>query len=95
MDIRSYFSVASGSKPPALSSSCNSHSDSDSDSCEPNPPKAKKHCSSPGLSWPKHLSKSGSEIRRYNERWESTYPRSSVIVTWKKWLKCGTGRQRR
>ena len=60
MEIRSYFSVASGSKPPAVSSSCNSDSDNDSDSCEPNPPKAKKHCSSSGLPLP---TKSGSEIR--------------------------------
>ena len=66
-------------------------SNSDSDSCEPNPPKATKRCSSSGLFLTKHSCKSGSEVRRYNEWWESTYPRSSVIVTWK-WLKCGTGR---
>ena len=60
--------MASGA--PAVSSSCNL-SDSDSDSCEPSPPKAKKHCSSSCLPLPKHSSKSGSEIRRYNERWKS------------------------
>ena len=84
MDLRLYFSASkpsssSASKPSSSSASKPSNSSdsedgsmSDIDGCEtdvqPNPPK--KHCSS--LSKPP--SKSGSGIRRYNKKWEETFP---------------------
>ena len=70
MDIRSYF--RSASKSPVVSSSSDSEDSMTNESeidVHPNPPK--KHCSS---STSKRPSKSGSGIRRYNKKWEETFP---------------------
>ena len=68
MDICSYF--RSASKSSVVSSSSNSEDGNESEiNVQPNPPK--KHCSS---STSKPPSKSGSGIRRYNKRWEHTFP---------------------
>ena len=68
MDIRSYF--RSASKSSVVSSSNDSEDGNESEiDVQPNPPK--KHCSS---STSKPPSKSGSGIRRYNKKWEETFP---------------------
>ena len=68
MDIRSYFRSASKSSVVPTSSDSEDGNESEID-VEPNPPK--KHCSS---STSKPPSKSGSGIRRYNKKWEETFP---------------------
>ena len=68
MDTCSYFSVASGSKPPAVSSSYNSDSDSDSDSCEP---RLRSIAQVLVFLCPEFVQ---IRIRRYNKGWESTFP---------------------
>ena len=68
MDICSYF--RSASKSSVVSSSSDSEDGNESEiEVQPNPPK--KHCSS---STSKPPSKSGSGIRRYNKKWEETFP---------------------
>ena len=68
MDISSYF--RSELKSSVVSSSSDSADGNESEiDVQPNPPK--KHCSS---STSKPCSKSGSGIRRYNEKWEETFP---------------------
>ena len=68
MDIRSYF--RSASKSSVVSSSSDSEDGSESEiDVQPNPPM--KHCSSSNSKPP---SKSGSGIRRYNKKWEETFP---------------------
>ena len=68
MDICSYF--RSASKSSVVSSSSDSEDGNESEVVvQPNPPK--KHCSS---STSKPPSKSGSGIRRYNKKWEETFP---------------------
>ena len=68
MDIHSYF--RSASKSSVVSSSSESEDGNESEiAVQPNPPK--KHCSS---STSKPPSKSGSGIRRYNKKWEETFP---------------------
>ena len=68
MDICSYF--RSASKSSAVSSSIVSEDGNESEiDVHPNPPK--KHCSS---STSKPPSKSGSGIRRYNKKWDETFP---------------------
>ena len=68
MDIRSYF--RSASKSSVVSSSSNSEDGNESEiDVQPNPPK--KHCSS---STSKPPSKSASGIRRYNKKWDETFP---------------------
>ena len=68
MDIPSYF--WSASKSSVVSSSSDSEDGNESEfDVQPNPPK--KHCSS---STSKPPSKSGSGIRRYNKKWEETFP---------------------
>ena len=68
MDIPSYF--RSASKSSVVSSSSDAEDDRESENDEqPNPPK--KHCSS---STSKPPSKSGSGNRRYNKKWEETFP---------------------
>ena len=69
MDIRSYFRRASKSSVVSSSSDCEDGNESEID-VQPNPP-PKKHCSS---STSKPPSKSGSGIRRYNKKWEETFP---------------------
>ena len=68
MDILSYFRSASKS---SVVSSCSDFEDGNESEIDvqPNPPK--KHCSS---STSKSPSKSGSGIRRYNKKWEETFP---------------------
>ena len=67
MDICSYFRSASKS---SVSSSSESEDGNESEiPVQPNPPK--KHCSS---STSKPPSKSESGIRRYNKKWEETFP---------------------
>ena len=69
MDIRSYF--RSASKSSVISSSSDSEDGNESEiDMQPNPPK--KHCSS---STSKPPSKSGSELRRCNKKWEETFPK--------------------
>ena len=69
MDIPSYF--RSASKSSVVSSSSDSEDSNESKiDVQPNPPK--KHFPS---SISKPLSKSGSGIRRYNKKWEETFPR--------------------
>ena len=68
MDIPSYF--RSASKSSVVSSSSDSEDGNESEiDVQPNPPK--KHCSS---STSKPPSKLGSGIRRYNKKWEETFP---------------------
>ena len=68
MDIHSYF--RSASKSSVVSSSSDSEDGNESEiDVQPNSPK--KHCSS---STSKPPSKSGSGIRRYNKKWEETFP---------------------
>ena len=68
MDIRLYFRSASQSS--VVSSSSNSEDGNESEiDVQPNLPK--KHCSS---SISKPSSKSESGIRRYNKKWEETFP---------------------
>ena len=68
MNIHSYF--RSASKSSVVSSSSDSEDGNESKiDVQPNPPK--KHCSS---STSKPPSKSGSGIRRYNKKWEETFP---------------------
>ena len=68
MDIRSYF--RSASKYSVVSSSSDSEDGNESEiDVQSNPPK--KHCSS---STSKPSSKLGYGIRRYNKKWEETYP---------------------
>ena len=68
MDIRSYF--RSASKSSVVSSSSDSEDGNESEiDVQPNPPK--KHCSN---STSKPPSKSGCGIRRYNKKWEETFP---------------------
>ena len=68
MDIRSYF--RSASKSSVVSSSSDSEDGNESEiDVQPNSPK--KNCSS---STSKPPSKSGSGIRRYNKKWEKTFP---------------------
>ena len=68
MDIRSYF--RSASKSSVVSSSSDSEDDNEFEiDVQPNPPK--KHYLS---STSKPSSKSGSGIRRYNKKWEETFP---------------------
>ena len=68
MDIRSYF--RSASKSSVVSSSSDSEDGNESEiDVQPNPPK--KYCSS---SISKPPSKSGSGIRKYNKKWEETFP---------------------
>ena len=68
MDICSYF--RSASKSSVVSSSSDSEDGNESEiDVQPNPPK--KHCSS---STSKPPSKSGPGIRRYNKKWEETFP---------------------
>ena len=68
MDIRSYF--RSASKPSVVSSSSDSEDGNESEvDVQPNPPK--KQCSSSTSKLP---SKSGSGVRRYNKKWEETFP---------------------
>ncbi len=67
-DIRSYF--WSASKSSVVSSSSDSEDGNESEiDVQSNPPK--KHCSS---STSKPPSKSGSGVRRYNKKWEETFP---------------------
>ena len=68
MDIRSYFSSAFKSSIVSSSSDSEDGNESEID-VQPNPPK--KQCSS---STSKPPSKSGSGIRRYNKKWEETFP---------------------
>ena len=68
MDICSYFRRASKSSVVFSSSDCEDGNESEID-VQPNPPK--KHCTS---STSKPPSKSGSGIRRYNKKWELTFP---------------------
>ena len=68
MDISSYFWNASKSSVVSSSSDSEDGYESEID-VQPNPPK--KHCSS---STSKPPSKSGSGIRRYNKKWEETFP---------------------
>ena len=67
-DIRSYFRSASKSSVVSSSSESEDGNESEID-VQPNPPK--KHCSS---STSKPPSKSGSGVRRYNKKWEETFP---------------------
>ena len=68
MDILSYF--RSTSKSSVVSGSSDAEDGNESESAiQPNPPK--KYCSS---STSKPPSKSGSGIRRYNKKWEETFP---------------------
>ena len=68
MDICSCF--RSASKSSVVSSSSDSEDGNESEiDVQPNPPK--KHCSSATSKPP---SKSGSGIRRYNKKWEVTFP---------------------
>ena len=68
MDIRSYF--RSASKSSVVSSSSDSEDGNESEiDVQPNSPK--KHCSSCSSKPP---SKSGSGIRRYNKKWDGTFP---------------------
>ena len=68
MDIPSYF--RSASKSSVVSSSSDSEDSIESKiDVQPNPPK--KHCSSSTSKLP---SKSGSRLRRYNKKWEETFP---------------------
>ena len=68
MDNCSYFKSASNSSVVSSSSDSEDGNESEID-VHPNPPK--KHCSS---STSKSPSKSGSGIRRYNKKWEETFP---------------------
>ena len=68
MDIRWYFRSASESSVVSSSSDSEDGNESEID-VQPNPPK--KHCSS---STSKPPSMSGSGIRRYNKKWEETFP---------------------
>ena len=77
MDIPSYFRSASKSSVVSSSSGSEDSSESEID-VQPNPPQ--KHCSS---STSKIPSKSGSGIRRYNKKWEETFP----------WLECNDNLQ--
>ena len=68
MDIPLYF--RSASKSSVVSSSSNSEDGNESEiDVQPNPPK--KHCSSSTSELP---STSGSGIRRYNKKWDQTFP---------------------
>ena len=68
MDICLYF--RSACKSSVVSSSSDSEDGNESEiDVQPNPPK--KHCS---RSTSKLPSKSGSGIRRYNKKWEETFP---------------------
>ena len=68
MDIRSY--SRSASKSSVVSSSSDSEDGDESEiDVQPNPPK--KHCSSSTSEPP---SKSGSGIRRFNKKWEESFP---------------------
>ncbi len=68
MDICLYFRSASKSSVVSSPSAYKDGNESKID-VEPNPPK--EHCSS---STSKPPSKSGSGIRRYNKKWEETFP---------------------
>ena len=68
MDILSYFRSASKSSVASSSSDSEDGNESEID-VQHNPPK--RHCSS---STSKPPSKSGSGIRRYNKKWEETFP---------------------
>ena len=68
MDIRSYFRSASKS---SVVSSASDSEDGNESEIDVQPNRPKKHCSS---STSKPPSKPGSGIRRYNKKWEETFP---------------------